>query len=168
MFAEYTTIGNCPTILKLMSLLEPTEKNGNLHINSIFDPTQQWCWSCNELSSPSESAWVVGFSTATYYQLYLRNSGDVRAVRSYNTFLRIVTGITSPKVSLRGVFDEAISRHGPGIARTACPTPKPRNDICSQMGKLFRLRSLEGLFEYCRYFTTDSTHNRTEIFRRYV
>ncbi len=47
-----------------MSLLEPTEKNGDLYIASIFDKRQQNCWSIDRRieNSFSGMAWAVYFN----------------------------------------------------------------------------------------------------------
>ncbi len=53
-----------PTIPELMSLLEPTEKNGDLYIDPIFDVTQRWCWSADKRlieGGSSSAAWGVYF-----------------------------------------------------------------------------------------------------------
>jgi len=70
-----------PTIPELISLLEPTEKNGILYIDPIFDNTQRYCWSA-DLEDSSESAWVVYFDGGFVYWNDFYNSGSVRAVRS--------------------------------------------------------------------------------------
>ena len=69
-----------PTIPELMSLLEPTELNGDLYIDPIFDPAQRWCWSADK--SSSESAWDVYFRSGGVGWDYLNSSVCVRAVRS--------------------------------------------------------------------------------------
>lgn len=70
-----------PTLEEAMSLMEPTQMNGDLYIDPKFDKQQRWIWT-SDLSSAS-SAWVVdfhyggcgygvGFASTNYY---------VRAVR---------------------------------------------------------------------------------------
>ena len=72
-----------PTIPELISLLEPTKKNGDLYIAPVFDKTQRWCWSTDlriKSESSSESAWTVYFDDSVVYWVSLK--GYVRAVRS--------------------------------------------------------------------------------------
>ncbi|MCI0529413.1 MAG: DUF1566 domain-containing protein [Nitrospira sp.] len=70
-----------PTIEELTSLLEPTEKNGNLYIDSVFDPTQIWCWSADWVPA-SQSVWGVYFALGFVSNGLLTNPLYIRAVRS--------------------------------------------------------------------------------------
>ena len=73
-----------PTMPELMSLLEPTQKNGDLYIDPVFDNTQRWCWSTDlriKGKSSSESAWYVGFSGGDVFWGNLNVRYYVRAVR---------------------------------------------------------------------------------------
>ncbi|MCH8955995.1 DUF1566 domain-containing protein [candidate division KSB1 bacterium] len=49
-----------PTLEEAMSLMEPKELNGDLHIDSKFDKTQRWIWTADKKSA--SRAWVVYFS----------------------------------------------------------------------------------------------------------
>ena len=69
-----------PTIPELMSLLEPTKKDGDLYIYPVFDNKQRWCWSAD--GRDSGSAWYVLFPDGA--EVYWSSHGDgscVRAVR---------------------------------------------------------------------------------------
>ncbi len=69
-----------PTLEEAMSLMETSEKNGDLYIDPVFDSKQRWIWT-SDLKSASV-AWVVYFGNG-----YCDNSGIgyysycVRAVR---------------------------------------------------------------------------------------
>jgi hypothetical protein len=74
-----------PTIPELMSLLEPTQKNGDLFIDPVFDKTQKWCWSVDTRmkgEGSADSAWRVGFYGGNVRWLRRYGDGWVRAVRS--------------------------------------------------------------------------------------
>jgi hypothetical protein len=49
-----------PTIEELASLLEPTQKSGDLYIDPLFGTSQTWCWSADQAASGA--VWVVRFS----------------------------------------------------------------------------------------------------------
>ena len=73
-----------PTLEEAMSLMEPTEKSGGLHINRVFDNTQRWIWTSdmNNTSLP----WLVNFISGncyTYVNDYFDfiSGGYVRIVR---------------------------------------------------------------------------------------
>ncbi|GAK49434.1 GUN4-like family [Candidatus Moduliflexus flocculans] len=75
-----------PTIPELMSLLEPTEKHGDLYIDPVFDKRQRWCWSMDKMQrkgeGSAESAWSVYFDSGSVGWYYLSNDNYVRGVRS--------------------------------------------------------------------------------------
>ncbi len=79
-FAGYNN-WRLPTLEEAMSLMEPTENNDRLYIDSAFDKNQVWIWT-SDLYNTS-SAWVVDFSSGSYY--YYNDvdfsSSYVRAVR---------------------------------------------------------------------------------------
>jgi len=68
-----------PTLEEAMSLIERTKKNGDLHIDPVFDKTQRWIWT-SDLSSASR-AWVVIFSYGICDDSYFYGTYYVRAVR---------------------------------------------------------------------------------------
>jgi hypothetical protein len=70
-----------PTVEELASLMEFREKNGNLYIDPVFDPTQIWCWSVDHLHA-SRDAWGVYFALGFVSNGQLTNPLYVRAVRS--------------------------------------------------------------------------------------
>ncbi|MDM8556122.1 DUF1566 domain-containing protein [Desulfococcaceae bacterium HSG7] len=49
-----------PTVDELTSLMTKTRQDGGLHISSVFDKKQQYCWSSDRGSSGL--AWLVGFN----------------------------------------------------------------------------------------------------------
>jgi len=69
-----------PTLEEAMSLMEPEKKNGNLHIDPVFDARQEWIWTA-DLFKGQPWAWVVDFYVGRcgcrFYRSYF-----VRAVRS--------------------------------------------------------------------------------------
>ena len=70
-----------PTLEEAMSLMEPTIKNGDLHIDQIFDPCQERIWTSDfrrDLMS-----WVVRFDAGYCDYVYndSNNNYSVRAVR---------------------------------------------------------------------------------------
>lgn len=76
-----------PTIEELASLLEYTEKNGNLYIDPAFDPTQIWCWSADQVRVTQQAAstravWSAYFALGFVSNGLLSNPLYVRAVRS--------------------------------------------------------------------------------------
>jgi hypothetical protein len=73
-----------PTLEEAMSLMEPTEKGGGLHIDLKFDTTQGWIWT-SDMNNTS-LAWLVNFISGncyTYVNDYFdfTSGGYVRAVR---------------------------------------------------------------------------------------
>jgi hypothetical protein len=59
-----------PTLEEAMSLMEPEKKNGNLYIDSIFDQTQKYIWTC-DLVEDKTWAWSVFFDYGFCYDGYL-------------------------------------------------------------------------------------------------
>ena len=70
-----------PTLEEAMSLMEPTQKNGDLHIDQIFDPYQVRIWT-SDFRRDSMS-WVVRFDAGYCDYVYndSNNNYSVRAVR---------------------------------------------------------------------------------------
>ena len=73
-----------PTLEEAMSLMEPTERSGGLHINPVFDTTQRWIWT-SDINNIS-LAWLVNFVSGncyTYVNDYFDfiSGGYVRVVR---------------------------------------------------------------------------------------
>jgi len=74
-----------PTMPELMSLVEPTEKHGDLYIDPVFDAAQRWCWSSNlriRGESSSGWAWDGSFYDGLVYWYSVYNGLYVRGVRS--------------------------------------------------------------------------------------
>ena len=73
-----------PTLEEAMSLMEPTEKSGGLHVNPVFDNMQRWIWT-SDMNNTS-LAWLINFVSGncyTYVNDYFdfTSGGYVRAVR---------------------------------------------------------------------------------------
>lgn len=70
-----------PTLEEAMSLMEPTIKNGDLHVDQIFDPCQMRIWT-SDFRRDSMS-WVVRFDAGYCDYVYndSNNNYSVRAVR---------------------------------------------------------------------------------------
>ena len=73
-----------PTLEEAMSLMEPTEKGGGLHIDPVFDNMQRWVWT-SDMNNTS-LAWLVNFISGncyTYVNDYFDfiSGGYVRIVR---------------------------------------------------------------------------------------
>ncbi len=68
-----------PTVEEAMSLMEPTENNDRLYVDSVFDKNQMWIWTSDSYSA--SSAWTVDFSSGCYYYYNDFTSSYVRAVR---------------------------------------------------------------------------------------
>ncbi|MBN1155834.1 TIR domain-containing protein [candidate division KSB1 bacterium] len=72
-----------PTLEEAMSLMEPEEKNGNLCIDPVFDKTQIWIWTSDQLKGNERRRWDVIFTTGDCgSSVVLNDYGYVRAVRS--------------------------------------------------------------------------------------
>jgi hypothetical protein len=69
-----------PTLEEAMSLMEPTEKNGDLYIDPVFDRTQRWIWTADKADSAGV-AWVANFSLGDCYRLLVTAVFFVRVVR---------------------------------------------------------------------------------------
>ncbi len=71
-----------PTVEEVVSLLEPSKKNGNRYIDHAFDTKHQWIWTGDTMSG-LEAAWVVAFydSNVCWYAFTSRYH-YVRPVRS--------------------------------------------------------------------------------------
>lgn len=77
-----------PTLEEALSVLEPSQENGDLNIAPFFDPRQRYIWTGDRLNFGDGSVrWVVSFLTADAISGNLVNADDngkffVRAVRS--------------------------------------------------------------------------------------
>ena len=69
-----------PTLEEAMSLMEPTQKNGDLFIDPVFDNQQRWIWTADKESA--SRAWFVDFfyGVCDVYDIDVIFY-DVRAVR---------------------------------------------------------------------------------------
>ena len=71
-----------PTVDEAVSLLESSEKNGDLYIDPVFSKKQNWIWTGNRKSGGSEDAWRVNFGSGRVDGWYVGYSSYVRPVRS--------------------------------------------------------------------------------------
>lgn len=71
-----------PTLEEAISLLEPSRKNGGLHINAVFDPCQKRVWTSD--FRKDGMAWAVWFDSGFCDYAYTDNNirHYVRAVRA--------------------------------------------------------------------------------------
>lgn len=70
-----------PTLAEAMSLMEPNQKNGDLHIDPVFDKTQCWIWTADYASA--DMVWFVHFIDGLCSRDLMNGSRYyVRAVRS--------------------------------------------------------------------------------------
>lgn len=77
-FADYTD-WRLPTLDEAMSLMETEAKNGDLHIDSVFDKTQTWIWTADQ--SGAGAVWKVSFYDGTCEIVPQGQHYYVRAVR---------------------------------------------------------------------------------------
>ena len=70
-----------PTVDEAVSLLESSEKNGDLYIDPVFSKKQPWIWTGDRAGS--QTAWFVRFINGFVGWFYVYNySSYVRPVRS--------------------------------------------------------------------------------------
>ena len=69
-----------PTVDEAVSLLESSEKNGDLYIDPVFSKKQRWIWT-GDSKAGSQSAWFVRFING-FVNWYYYFNGSVRPVRS--------------------------------------------------------------------------------------
>ncbi len=75
-----------PTLEEAMSLMEPKELNSGLYIDPVFDKTQRWIWTADQVAGGS-LRWVVYFGYGSCYDYYILD---------YNYYLRLVrSGLSS-------------------------------------------------------------------------
>jgi hypothetical protein len=71
-----------PTVDEAVSLLESSEKNGDLYIDPVFCKKQRWIWT-GDSKAGSEAAWDVYFGSGfVNWDSYLNGNIYVRPVRS--------------------------------------------------------------------------------------
>jgi hypothetical protein len=71
-----------PTVDEAVSLLESSEKNGDLYIDPVFSKKQRWIWT-GDSKAGSEAAWLVHFDSGdVYWGSYIYRINVVRPVRS--------------------------------------------------------------------------------------
>ena len=71
-----------PTVDEAVSLLESSEKNGDLYIDPVFSKKQRWIWT-GDSKAGSEAAWLVYFINGDVYWHHISDrSSIVRPVRS--------------------------------------------------------------------------------------
>ena len=69
-----------PTLEEAMSLMEPTEMNGDLHIDPLFDSKQQWIWT-SDTKEEVQRQWFVSFSgSCCTFGSKMRNIEDIRDI----------------------------------------------------------------------------------------
>jgi len=68
-----------PTLEEAMSLIEPEKKNGNLHIDPVFDRAQSRIWTADK--SSADVSWVVSFGGGGCSRYNVQSNFYVRAVR---------------------------------------------------------------------------------------
>ena len=69
-----------PTLEEAMSLMEPEEKNEDIYVDPIFDKTQRYIWTSDQVQDYERRRWVVGFPNGLCFDSNFYSS--VRAVRS--------------------------------------------------------------------------------------
>ena len=69
-----------PTIDELISLINPEKQSNNLHIDTIFDKKQRWCWSSD--TRTFRGAFSLTFNGGKVHWTYEFSGRYVRAVRS--------------------------------------------------------------------------------------
>ena len=78
-----------PTLEEAMSLMEPTIKNGELHIDSLFGNTQTWIWTSD--CQLSDSWFANLFCTSHVWVVYFTfGICDTIAIGSYEYYVRAV------------------------------------------------------------------------------
>ncbi len=71
-----------PTLEEAMSLMEPRKNKNYLYIDPIFDATQRWIWTSDQIQGGVGRQWVVRFHSGDCYDYnFDYYDGYVRAVR---------------------------------------------------------------------------------------
>jgi tetratricopeptide (TPR) repeat protein len=113
-----------PTVDEAASLLESSQKNGDLYIDPVFSKKQSWIWTgdiSNELSAcgrnkvedGSDVAWAVYFGSARYlfcgaYQVGIRSN-------DYTIYVRPVRSVLGTDGGELGKYQEAIESYKQAI-----------------------------------------------------
>lgn len=119
-----------PTLEEALSLMEPALNNENLYLDPLFDKTQEWIWTSDQLPD-SRGAWDVDFRDGDCSNLALFLKSYVRAVRSgqssstATTSRRIAEFRSTPLNDLEkviglvqswGFFERSLNLSGKGFA----------------------------------------------------
>ncbi len=74
-----------PTLEEAMSLMEPKRRNADLYIDPVFDNTQRWIWTADQVAGGS-LRWVVSFANGHCFDYSIYILSYVRLVRSGQSY----------------------------------------------------------------------------------